>query len=128
MKWFKADPNPVTYPPSPPVGMEIDAYCLTSFWWFNWRLRISSSFTNDTLTTIRHSGGDLIQQNSDLMIVNHQEVYISRTDVWTIDELLYNRLGNKFKLSLTEDQYAWPRANEYVKSHSIAPVEIGSGN
>ncbi|MBS1538321.1 MAG: hypothetical protein JST20_11300 [Bacteroidetes bacterium] len=81
----------------------------------------------DTITTIgRYSGG--FEATYYLILEHQKEVYISRADVLTPDDQLYQRLRSRFTLSFSEDEAAWGRASVYVKNHTVIPIGIVSEN
>ena len=81
----------------------------------------------ETINTIGfYSGG--LQTSYFLVVANKKEVYISRADVLTPDDQLYQSLGSKFKLKPAEDYAAWSRALQYVKNQSSLPLEIANDN
>jgi len=81
----------------------------------------------ETLLTIGRYGGG-IEQNYFLISYNGQEVYIYRDDVLTPDDVLYQKLGSKFKVSISEDTYVRERAKGYINQHSHSDIEISTEN
>lgn len=86
-----------------------------------------SSHTGDTLTTLGYYSGDIWESTTYFLIkVEGQEVYIDRHDALTADDQIMRRLRIPFSLTHKEDEYAWRRAMDYIKSSSSPPIEIAS--
>lgn len=82
----------------------------------------------DTLHTVGYFNGGPWGRPAYLMKMGIGEVFVLRSDVLTPDDQIYQRLGARFRLGLTEDANTWGYAYLYVKDHSKGEFEIYDEN
>lgn len=78
----------------------------------------------DSIATVGYFTGGMLNRAAYMMRLDGKEVFVLRSDVLTPDDLLYERLGPKFTLYVSEDELAWMRAEDYITAHSLAGVEV----
>ena len=82
----------------------------------------------DTLRTVGFFNGGLSNKPAYLMKMGISEVFVLRSDVLTPDDHMYQRLGARFRLGLSDDGNTWGNASSYVKDHSKRELEIENEN